>query len=88
MRFVIFFVRRGNQNIVNVNKNIFINKISENVIHEALKNGGTLSKSKQKDCPFEVTRFCPEGRLVDVFMLIHIEVDIEHTKGNKKTFQI
>ena len=88
MRFVIFFVRRGNQNIVNVNKNIFINKISENVIHEALKNGGTVSKSKWKDCQFDLIIFCPEGTLVDVFMLIHIEVDIEHTKGNKKTFQI
>jgi hypothetical protein len=46
-------VVRVNQNVVKVDNDTDIDHVRENVIHEALKTGGSISKSFRYNKPFE-----------------------------------
>jgi hypothetical protein len=60
---VLGWVVRIDQDVVDIDDDANIKHIAENVIHETLKNRGTIGKTERHDLPLKQAIACSKGSL-------------------------
>jgi hypothetical protein len=75
-------VIRINEDVVDIDNEANIEHIAENVIHETLKNHGTIGKTARHDLPLKRTISGLKGGLpLITFHLPRLGLDSMHAKG-------